>query len=137
MLDAAGLDIDTLNQRVRAGLAPAVPAGDSPDINPVGHQHGPFWYRGHFDQHAATWGKATPEQVQRILDRHGVDHIVIGHTLVSNVGTIDDTGQVNAIDVKWQDPSAGEGLLLQDGMLRRLTVTQEQTAIKLGATKRR
>ncbi|MFP6576387.1 MAG: metallophosphoesterase, partial [Pirellulaceae bacterium] len=52
VLDQAKLDINTLNQRIRAGLAPAQPTGSTPATNPVKHQHGPFWYRGYFKKHA-------------------------------------------------------------------------------------
>ena len=129
MLDQAGLDIDTLNKRIRGGLSPMIPAGDSPDLNPVGHQHGPFWYRGYFDQHAATWGKATSEEIRKILDRHNAKHIVIGHTVVPHVGPLDETGQVIGIDVQWSHPQKGEGLLQEDGKLWRVTMFGEKTEI--------
>ena len=131
-LDAAQLDMDTLNERIRNGLAPAVPTGNSPGSNPVGDQHGPFWYRGHFDEHAATWGKSSAADVKKILDRHEAKHIVIGHTVVENVAPLDETGQVIGIDVKWRDPLKGQGLLMVDGKLWRVNMKGERTDLGLG-----
>lgn len=130
-LDAAQLTMDTLNERIREGLAPAIPVGMSPDTNPVGDQHGPFWYRGYFDKHAATWGKASEADVKKILDRHQASHVVIGHTLVENVGPLDETGQVIGIDVEWANPTKGQGLLMADGKLWRLDMQGERTELKL------
>lgn len=129
-LDEAGLDVDTLNQRIRAGLAPARPEGLTADTNPVRNIHGPFWYRGYFDKHAAEWGgKATDDEVGRILQRHHVDHVVIGHTLVDEVGPLDETGQVIAIDVDWKDPQAGQGLLVEDGRMWRVDMQGRREAL--------
>ncbi|MCP4817053.1 MAG: metallophosphoesterase, partial [Planctomycetaceae bacterium] len=78
VLDREKLDVKTLNQRIRAGLAPAKPTGSAPATSPGRHQHGPFWYRGYFEKHAAAWGgMATDEEIRAILTRHGTEHIVI------------------------------------------------------------
>ena len=135
-LDEANLQIDELNRLIRAGLAPARPTGQTAATNPVLHQHGPFWYRGYFKQHAANWGGlATPEQIARILDRHNAKHIVIGHTVVDEVGPINETGDVIGIDVKWSDSKKCQGLLQEDGKLYRLTMTGEREQILAGVTK--
>jgi hypothetical protein len=124
LLDDADLDIDELNNRIRAGLAPARPTGVTVAENPVEHLHGPFWYRGYFRQHAQQWGgQAQPRQVQQMLDRHQARHVVIGHTVVDQVGPIDETGLVIGIDVKWTDSRKCQGLLQENGKLYRLTMT--------------
>ena len=66
-LDAAKLEINQLNQLIRAGLPPRKSVGTTPATNPVGDMHGPFWYRGYFPQHAAAWGGlATPNQLKHM-----------------------------------------------------------------------
>jgi hypothetical protein len=134
MLDQYGLDIDSLNQRIRAALPPTFASdGSNPAADPVGHIHGPLWYRGYFEQHGAEWGgQATPEQIRKMLTRHHANHIVIGHTVVDEVGPIDPAGQVIGIDVKWASSKAGEGLLVEDGKLWRLNIRAEREEILSG-----
>ena len=133
VLDRAQLDIKTLNERIRAGLAPARSIGSTPGENPVRHQHGPFWYRGYFEQYAVSWGgKATEDEIQAIHERHGTKHLVIGHTVVDKVGPVDKKGAVIAIDVKWQDREKCQGLLQQDGGLWRVLINGQREKIEIG-----
>ena len=133
ILDQAQLTADTLNRRIREGLAPARPTGSTPATNPVRHQHGPFWYRGYFDQYGSSWGgKATEEEIQNILERHGAEHVVIGHTVVDNVGPLDKTGAVIGIDVKWRDAEKCQGLLQERGELWRVSIDGKREKLELG-----
>ena len=126
-LDAAKLEINQLNQLIRAGLPPRKSVGTTPATNPVGDMHGPFWYRGYFPQHAAAWGGlATPNQLKQILNRHNVKHVVIGHTVVDQVGPIDESGVVLGIDVKWADSKKCEGLLQENGILYRVLMNGQR-----------
>ena len=46
------------------------------------HPKGPLWYRGY-----AEWSeKEGPAHIEAILTRHGVDHIVVGHTPMLKIG---------------------------------------------------
>jgi Calcineurin-like phosphoesterase len=137
VLDQYELDIDTLNQRIRASLHPGQPTDESnPAVNPVYHKHGPFWYRGYFAEHAEEWeGKATSAELDRILARHNAKHIVIGHTMVDEVGPVDGDDRVIGIDTEWKDADACQGLLVEKGKMWRLTMTGQrqeilETAIK-------
>ena len=133
LLDQAKLDVKTLNQRIRAGLPPARPTGSTPATNPVKHQHGPFWYRGYFQRYAAAWGgQATEEEILAILKRHGAEHIVVGHTVVDQVGPLDETGTVIGIDVKWRDTEKCQGLLQQNGQLWRVTIDGKRGKLEIG-----
>jgi hypothetical protein len=126
-LDAAALDMQVLNKRIRAGLPPARPTGQTAATNPVQHQHGPFWYRGYFAAHAASWGGlATQAQINRILERHQAKHIVVGHTVVSEVGPLNAAGSVIGIDVKWSDSKSCQGLLYEKDKLWRVTMTGQR-----------
>ena len=126
-LDAAKLEIEQLNRLIRNGLPPRKTIGATPATNPVGDMHGPFWYRGYFPQHAAAWGGlATPDQLKQILNRHNAKHVVIGHTVVDQVGPIDESGFVLGIDVKWADPEKCEGLLQEKGVLYRVLMNGQR-----------
>lgn len=126
-LDAAKLEIEQLNRLIRNGLPPRKTIGTTPATNPVGDMHGPFWYRGYFPQHAAAWGGlATPDQLKQILNRHNAKHVVIGHTVVDQVGPIDESGFVLGIDVKWADPEKCEGLLQEKGVLYRVLMNGQR-----------
>ncbi len=133
LLDQAKLDVKTLNQRIREGLPPARPTGSTPAANPVKHQHGPFWYRGYFAKYAASWGgKATDEEIRAILKRHATEHIVIGHTVVDQVGPLDETGMVIGIDVKWRESEKCQGLLQENGQLWRISIDGKREKIEIG-----
>jgi hypothetical protein len=133
ILDQAQLDIKTLNQRIRAGLPPAQPTGLTPATNPVKHQHGPFWYRGYFEKHAAAWGGlATEKEIKAILTRHRTEHIVIGHTVVDQIGPLDKTGAVIGVDVKWRDAKNCQGLLQVNGQLWRVSIDGKRELIEIG-----
>lgn len=130
-LDEARLDVDALNQRIRDGLPPNQPTGQTAATNPVLHQHGPFWYRGYFEEFAAEWGgQATEKEILAILERHGAEHIVVGHTVVERVGPLDKSGAVIGIDVKWADATKCEGLLQEDGKLWRVTMNGKRQPIE-------
>ena len=138
LLDKAKLNPDELNDRIRAGLPPNRPTGATAATNPVLHQHGPFWYRGYFAEHAAGWGgKASTSEVQQILDRHKVNHIVVGHTVVKQVGPIDQSSQVIGIDIDWKTSSKCEGLLMEGGQLFRVTMTAEKKELELNETNKK
>ncbi len=131
-LDEAKLTMDELNKRIRAGLPPNRPSGATAVTNPVLHQHGPFWYRGYFDEHALNWGgKATKTQLAAILDRHNTKHVVVGHTVVDQVGPIDRSCQVIGIDTKWKNSSMCEGLLMENGKLFRVTMSADKKELLL------
>ena len=98
--------------------------------DPVGHRYCPFWYRGYFPRNSETWGgQPTQEQMQTILDRHQAKHVVVGHTVVDEVGPVDESGMVIAIDTKWADSKKCQGLLQEDGKLYRLLMTGEREEI--------
>jgi hypothetical protein len=91
-----------------------------------------MWYRGHFDAYAAGWGgKPTDEQLDAILERNGVKHIVIGHTVVEDIGWLDAKKRVLGIDVKWSKPGEGEGLLVEDGVIHAVDMTGKKRTIEV------
>ena len=132
-LDRLGLDLDEINRAIRTGLGPpAWPAEARVELRSglTWHAQGPHWYRGYFPQHAERWGgRPTDEELAAILERHGADHIVVGHTVVDDVGWIDGRRELIGIDVAWEDPSEAAGLLFDRRGVRR--VDAEGTATLL------
>ena len=132
-LDALGLDRDEINQRIRDTIGPpAWPERDQLGPHLIWHQQGPMWYRGHFDAYAAQWGgKPTDEQLDAILERNGAKHIVIGHTVVEDIGWLDAKKRVLGIDVKWSKPGEGEGLLVENGVIHAVDMTGKKRTIEV------
>lgn len=132
-LDTLALEPDEINQRIRDTIGPpAWPARDQLEPHLIWHQQGPMWYRGHFDAYAAGWGgKPTDEQLNAILERNGVKHIVIGHTVVEDIGWLDAKKRVLGIDVKWSKPGEGEGLLVEDGVIHAVDMTGKKRTIEV------
>lgn len=67
---------------------------DPADAGPLEDEFGPLWYRG-LSGHAPG---ASPETVQAILEHHGANHIVVGHTPTSGVIWPRYDGRVIQID---------------------------------------
>jgi hypothetical protein len=132
-LDTLGLDRDEINQRIRDTIGPpAWPERDQLGPHLIWHQQGPMWYRGHFDAYAAQWGgKPTDEQLDAILERNGAKHIVIGHTVVEDIGWLDAKKRVLGIDVKWSKPGEGEGLLVENGVIHAVDMTGKKRTIEV------
>lgn len=129
MLEEAKLTPEQLNKRIRECLPPSRVVGRTVAENPVAHMLGPFWYRGYFAEYAASFGgKTPPAEVRRILTRHKARYVVVGHTVVDKVGFVDGSPSVIGIDVKWAS-SKGEGLLVEDGNLFRVTMTGQRSAL--------
>ncbi|MAD79157.1 MAG: hypothetical protein CMJ51_07300 [Planctomycetaceae bacterium] len=122
-LDRLGLELDDINGAIRSGLGPpAWPPAAKAELRSglIWHSQGPHWYRGYFPQHASTWGgRPTDREIAAILDRHGARHIVVGHTVVDDVGWIDGRPQLIGIDVAWKNPSEAAGLRFdREGLCR-------------------
>ena len=136
-LDRLGLDLDEINETIRVGLGPpAWPSEARADLRTglIWHQQGPHWYRGYFPEHAERWGgRPGDDALEAILTRHGAKHIVVGHTVVDQVGHIDGRVQLIGIDVAWRDPSEAEGLLHDEGRLYRVDASGQRTELAFEA----
>lgn len=131
-LDRLQLDMDTINDRVRARLGQR-PSSSSRTLEQhlAWHPQGPLWYRGYFDEPGGRYGgPPSDDQIKSILERHDASHIVVGHTVVGDIGWLDENKRLLGIDVDWSDDEEGEGLLVNpDGTLWRITLTGEQLPI--------
>jgi len=72
----------------------------------------PIWYRGYFDGRLDTAG------VQALLERLGLERIVVGHTSMAQVSTFHG-GRVIAIDSSIKNGDNGELLFIENGKLSR------------------
>jgi hypothetical protein len=70
--------------------------------------------------------------IASILNRHGVKHIVVGHTVVDEVGRIDGRPELIGIDVAWRDPSEAAGLLHAEGRLYQVDASGQKTPLDSG-----
>jgi Calcineurin-like phosphoesterase len=104
-------DAETMNNAVRAALMhkPPTPRGP-PDI--LWHEEGPLWYRGLAQAEEA----AEAPHLAALLAKHGVRHIIIGHTKRYPMINVRFDGAVILTDVA---PPAGcpdpQGFLIKDG----------------------
>ena len=57
---------------------------------------------------------------------------MIGHTVVEQVGPLDETGTVIGIDVKWRDSEKCQGLLQENGQLWRISIDGKREKIEIG-----
>jgi|TARA_B110000495_G_scaffold139103_1_gene122111 hypothetical protein len=113
-----------INDKIRASIGPpAWPEKEDLGTSLAWNSKGPLWYRGYFEKHAEKYGpKPSPEELQAILDTHKAKAIIVGHTVTGNVGYLDGNKQLIGIDVHWDTLGEGEGLLITEGTLRRLTM---------------
>lgn len=129
-LDVEKIDPDRLNEMVRSRLGAIRINAKTVGEDPAGHRLGPFWYRGYFPRYSNEWGGLpSDEQMQSILDRHQAKHVVVGHTVVDEVGPINDAGTVIAIDTKWAEEEKCQGLLQENGTVYRLLMNGKREEI--------
>ncbi len=103
-LDGEQIEQNQLNEMVRSRLGKPRLESSTVRTDPVRHRMGPLWYRGYFERYGDRWGGLpTTEQIESVLERHHAKHIVVGHTVVEQVGPINESGTLIAIDVKWTD----------------------------------
>lgn len=121
-LDALGHTLPEINDKIRARLDQPKPKDRSNLSETLAwSRQGPLWYRGYFRRYGDDYGPPpSDEAIDAILRRHQVDHIVVGHSVVDDVGWLDPKRRLIAIDVKWAEPGEAEGLLLEGGRLYRL-----------------
>ncbi|MFK7959810.1 MAG: metallophosphoesterase [Phycisphaerales bacterium] len=134
-LDALGLSPAAVSAGVRARLGPKARREGEGLSERLGRDRmGPLWYRGHHERYAEDWGgKPDAVAVDAILERHGARAMVIGHTVVDDVGWIDEDQRILSVDVRWARPGEAEGLLLIDGMLTAVTPDGVRRELPAGA----
>ena len=123
-LNKLELSLSEINEKIRKSIGPpAWPERDTLVDSLAWHSKGPLWYRGYFDKHAEKYGpKPNDEELQSILARHNAKAIIVGHTVTGDVGYLDGNKHLIGIDVHWDTPGEGEGLLIENDIRSRLTM---------------
>lgn len=77
---------------------------------------GPIWYRG-LVRTDRKYKPCTPDTLQMILQKHNVNHIIVGHTIFKDISTFYD-GKVIGVNVdnkKNKKKHKGRGILIEQG----------------------
>lgn len=87
---------------------------------------GPFWYRGLIKDNGSKYQKITETSLNRILNYYGVEHIIIGHTIVADEVTGDFDGKVIRVDIKHPKEKftgKSQALLIEKGIYYKVNDT--------------
>lgn len=124
VLISKGLTINEINEIVRR----RADSGFEHDHHSNNVEHlimgssGPLWYRGYFD------GKADEEEVDQVLSHFGVEHIVVGHTLVNDVTALYGK-KIFAIDVGRKHVHEQVALLVEAGKFYKVDTRGTKTLL--------
>ncbi len=86
---------------------------------------GPLWYRGFFN-------KLTPNVVEKVLRRFNASQVVVGHTIVDDISSIQD-GLVYAIDVKHSEKIKNaqyNAFMIEDGIFYKVNYKGQRKEIR-------
>ncbi len=113
------LGIDKLNKLTRSILGvPPTEIKDSFTQSVAWGPLGPLWYRGYFKEYEASFGpQPSVEEMDKILSAFDAKTIVIGHTKVTQVGTLFGNRRVLAIDIPWTDANNIRGIFVEGDKL--------------------
>jgi hypothetical protein len=119
------LSLTKINDLVRAYIGGDLK--DDPNAiknsNLIQGRMGPLWYRGLVAGRKEYYKKATLQEVDGILGFYNVQHIIIGHTIVSDIITSDYNGKVIRVDIKHpKEKFSGKSsaLLIESGKYYRV-----------------
>ncbi len=85
----------------------------SPSLFLLDEGDGPLWYRGYFMD-----PDFTEENAQRILDKLGYKHIVVGHTSMKNIKSYFNN-KIICVDSSIKEGNKGEVLIYEKGQFSR------------------
>jgi hypothetical protein len=119
------LSLTAINDLVRDYISGDL--GDDPTViknsNLIQSRMGPLWYRGLVQGRKEYYKKASIEEVDAILDFYNAKHLIIGHTIVSDIITSDYNGKVIRVDIKHpKEKFSGKSsaLLIENGKYYRV-----------------
>ncbi len=115
---ALGIGNEAANDRYRESLGmPRTRTREDPRYAPLyDGTTSPIWYRGYFNPDALDRAG-----VEALVQRLGVEHVVVGHTSMAHVESWHD-GRVIAVDSSIKDGESGELLFVEDGRMSRGTL---------------
>lgn len=88
------------------------------DVLLINGRMGPLWYRGMAVRHGKKYEKATPVEVQKVLKRFEVKHVVIGHTPMRQMNVDYDGGvvKINLLQPRAKFTGKAKAFLVEDGV---------------------
>ncbi|HVT86128.1 MAG TPA: metallophosphoesterase [Chitinophagaceae bacterium] len=108
-LNSLNLSVTRINQLARPYYDRGnEESSDQTENTIISSKVGPFWYRGYYKND----DKVTPEQMNDILSKFSVTHIITGHTIASDTISIWYDGKVIDLDVH-DNRSIPEALLIE------------------------
>ena len=121
------MDLDKINDFIRRHLGEEKwrieQNGGLPHL--LMDKKGPMWYRGYFRE------PLTQNQIERICALFGVNHIVVGHTVVNEISTLYN-GRIFAIDVNHKEKENKDkphALYVKDGVFAAVNIPGESFEI--------
>lgn len=88
------------------------------DVQLINGRMGPLWYRGMAVKHGKKYDKATPAEVQKVLKRFDVNHVVIGHTPMRQMDSDYDGSvvKINLLQPKTKFTGKAKAFLVENGV---------------------
>jgi hypothetical protein len=120
-LSNAGMSLEAINQFVTTNLNHS-DKSNHPAYDLIFGNKGPLWYRGLIRDNGELSEKIEELALNQILERFGVDKIIIGHSVVKDISS-DFDGKVIRIDVKHgKEKHSGltKGILIKDNQLFKI-----------------
>ncbi len=119
-----GLDVKEINSLIKKGLTkdPLKPTSRMPLVSFLFSNKGPLWYRGMVMDYKDQYKKMEEADVDKVLKYFNVKHIVIGHSIISEVSS-DFSHKLFRIDVGHpEERSTGkaQGLLIESSNFYRI-----------------
>lgn len=132
----ADLSIDTINELIRKHVFDHLMKNPIEDkkANLVFSRMGPLWYRGLVIDYKDYYKKNTVEEVDAILEYYGVNHIIVGHTIVDDKVTSDFNGKVIRVDIKHpKDKFSGKSraLLIENDIYYMVNDKGDKTPLQM------
>lgn len=122
---ALGMSRQEVNEAYRQSLGiPRAELMEQPLLAFLYGRLGPLWFRGYFRERDAV----TAAQVEDLVQRLGVHHLVVGHTSMDGVYQHFD-GRVYSVDSNIKRGESGELLLWQEGQFYRGTMIGERLPV--------
>ncbi|MEZ4999721.1 MAG: metallophosphoesterase, partial [Bacteroidales bacterium] len=124
----SGLSVDEINTLMREYLNNPADTSNAEMKNLITGNMGPVWYRGYVKS-SGNYDKITQDELDPILQKYNVDHIVIGHTEVDTI-TILNNQKTIAINIPLADKNIIEqALLIEKGRFTRIASDMTTTAL--------
>ena len=109
------ISIPVINKLARPYYADSTFKFSDPRLDIIFSDLGPFWYRGYYAQN----NPGIHLQIDSTLSQFGINHIITGHTIVSDTISVWYNGKILNTDVH-HAAGKSEALLIEDNKYYRV-----------------